>query len=92
MAALMYVHGLVNGPEVNEWLKTYDLEAFGGRGHAIFTKDKAKALRFETKEAAWDCWRSISKTKPVRQDGKPNRPLTAFTITILDEKDDPLGV
>jgi hypothetical protein len=27
-------------------------------------------------------WTAVSKEKPVREDGQPNRPLTAFNVSI----------
>lgn len=36
-----------------------------------------------TYEEALDVWRATDKRNPVRADGRPNRPLTAFTVEIL---------
>jgi hypothetical protein len=44
-------------------------------------------MRFKTAGEAWMLWRRPSRVRPVRADGKPNRPLTAFTIEVLDEED-----
>lgn len=66
-----------------EWLylRDYDLEAYGGRGKVTTTADKRKALQFPNEAAAMDAWRSQSKTMPIRPDGRPNRPLTAYHAT-----------
>lgn len=64
------------------WVEAYDIEAFGGRGTATLTNDPAKALRFPTAVEAMAAWTAVSRTRPVRGDGKPNRPLTAYTIEV----------
>ena len=45
-------------------------------------KDEAKA--YNDAAAAWEDWRRIDERLPTRPDGKPNRPLTAFTVEIED--------
>lgn len=60
-------------------------------GNITTTDDPAKARRFRTKTAAFLYWRQESKLRPRRPDGKPNRPLTAFTVEILPA-DDPASV
>lgn len=63
------------------WLATY-ADTPDGRGHAVWTTDAAKALRFDSAGAALDFWRQQSVAVPRRYDGKANRPLTAFTVEI----------
>lgn len=64
----------------------YDPDYMGGLGR-VWTSDRhADALLFETAAAAFEYWRQPSKVRPLRDDGKPNRPLTAFTVQIV-----PLG-
>lgn len=71
------------GPEamLAEYLKSADVEAFNGRGEFNCTKDIKQAMRFDSHEAAFEFWRRQSKTRPLRPDGKPNRPLTAINVT-----------
>jgi hypothetical protein len=69
---------------VGQLLQSYDPEAHGGQGTATWTPDPAKALRFATAKAAHEFWNQVSKSRPVRADGQPNRPLTAFTVLIED--------
>jgi hypothetical protein len=79
--------GFANGfhcPHEGLFLKAADFEAFGGRGYMTFTDDIAKAMKFETAGDAMVMWRTQSKTRPIRPDGEPNRPLTALTIEIED--------
>jgi hypothetical protein len=64
------------------YLKFYDPEAFDGRGDATWTLHLEDALKFASPLEATELWRTQSKTLPIRPDGKPNRPLTAFTVAI----------
>jgi hypothetical protein len=51
-------------------------------GQALWTDDPARARRFDQAMDAWRCYTTVSTTQPTRPDGKPNRPLTAFTILV----------
>jgi hypothetical protein len=71
------------------WLESLDVDAYGGLGHVRITHDRSKAQRFADIGAAFECWKRQSTIHPVRlSDGKPNRPLTAFTITFESEDDE----
>jgi len=66
-----------------KWLAEYDptRQGFDSLGHPMIahirvTDDPMKALMFDDPAEALKLW---LKTDGVRQDGKPNRPLTAFT-------------
>lgn len=72
-------------PDVPHWVRSCDVDADGGRGRLEITSDPALALRFPDFVAAWDYWRRQSTVEPLRFDGKPNRPLTALSISIEDE-------
>ena len=77
--------GFANGrhcPHVGQWLLSFDFNAHNGQGFGVFTKNPAKAMRFDDAKAAFAFWRTQSVVKPLRPDGKPNRPLTALTIEI----------
>jgi hypothetical protein len=74
--------GRTEGTPLGCYLAEYDPEADDGRGSASWTPDPAKALAFESAEAAMMCYRTQPKTRPMRPDGKPNRPLTIFAITL----------
>lgn len=67
------------GP-VGQYLETFDVEAHDGRGFATFTDDEAKAMKFTDFSEAVETWRTQSKVRPLREDGMPNRPLTAFSM------------
>lgn len=90
--------GLAVGPMLNQiptpfdgkYLKEYDPSKDGvdadGRAmvaHIITTPDIDEALQFPSHTEAWECWKQVDPRKPMRADGRPNRPLTAFTVQIL---------
>jgi len=85
MRRVIKVEGFANGakcPIVGQYLKSFDFDAHGGQGDGVFTFDKAEAMTFESTMQAWDFWRTQSKVRPLRPDGKPNRPFTASSVTI----------
>jgi hypothetical protein len=57
-----------------------------GVGHLVVTEDDKKALVFEDAKRALEFWKQQSPTVPIRPDGKPNRPLTAFTVVLDNAK------
>ena len=67
--------------EIGQYLISCDVDAFDGRGDARFGS-LDEALRFEDHRAAFEYWRRQSTVRPLRADGRPNRPLTAFTVEI----------
>lgn len=71
------------GPRPGAWVRTYDPEGHDGQGDATWTMDPNEALAFPTPQAAFRTWRAIPECKPLRPDGLPNRPLTAYTVEIL---------
>ncbi len=85
--------GLASGgehPDAGRWLASFDPDAIEGRGLVTGTDDRAQALRFSNAAAAMRFWRQRSKRRPTRQDGQPNRPLTAFTVEFVDDEQEPL--
>jgi hypothetical protein len=74
--------GPTEGTPLGCYLAEHDSEANDCRGSASWTPDPAKALAFEAAEPAMTCHRAQPKTRPMRPDGKPNRPLTVFAITL----------
>jgi hypothetical protein len=76
--------GGFRAPEVEgAWLKSFTPNGHGGRGDLVVTHDPAEAQRFADAAEAWKLW-GATAAPPFdrRPDGKPNRPLTAWTITI----------
>lgn len=83
-------NGMFNTPFDGMYLKEYDPSRTGhdpeGRpmlASVEVTYYVEEAKRFEDKLEAWEYWKQIDKREPVRSDGHPNRPLTAFTIEVL---------
>lgn len=70
-------------PPEGAYLESYDVDAKEGFGEAHWTVMPGKAMVFESMEEAYAAWRSQSKVRPKRfHDGKPNRPLTCYTIWV----------
>lgn len=70
-----------------KYLEWHDVDAHGGRGADRWTSDVSKALRFNSFQDAMACWKQQSKKVPLRDDGKPNRPLTAYSVMVEKVKD-----
>jgi hypothetical protein len=72
------------------FLRSFDPEASATEpptyptGDARFTADIGDAMQFASKSAAFATWWTQSETVPHRPDGKANRPLTIFTMSIVD--------
>lgn len=93
MSAVIVFRGL-NGslyagtaPTDGQFLMEFDPEYAEGLGWSDWTSDLAKAMKFVSERAAAECWRTQSKTRPLRIDMQPNRPLTAMSVEILDESE-----
>ena len=94
---VIQIVGLINGGRTafdGQFLVEYDpgrngVEPGSGRpmlAHIITTPDLAQATRYEPGEAL-EVWRAVDPRQPVRGDGKPNRPLTAFSVEISAPED-----
>jgi hypothetical protein len=88
----LYVVELATGEPINAWLKSADVNAYAGRGHCEFTMRRDEALAFPDFVAAMDFWKLQSTVTPIRPDGKPNRPLTAYTVQPCREDRQPFLV
>jgi hypothetical protein len=64
------------------YLASYDADGNDGWGEAVWTDNPAEAIAFATAIEARACWTEQSRLRPLRPDGNPNRPLTAFTILL----------
>jgi hypothetical protein len=49
--------------------------------HLLATPDRSKALWLDLLHAH-ALWSAVDPRNPIRPDGKPNRPLTAFTVAL----------
>lgn len=75
---------------VHGYLKSFDPDADGGRGIVTFTPWESEAKTFATSNEALEFWRQQSVRLPLRPDGKPNKPLTAFHAEILQKGTKPI--
>jgi hypothetical protein len=64
------------------WLAEADVEDCDGRGSVSLSRLPGEALTFPSQSAAMEFWRRQSTRRPLRFDGRPNRPLTAFTVAV----------
>lgn len=69
-------------PFNGQYLKSYDPNGDEAAGLGAWTRDIAEAKLFDSRKAAIDEYMAIRTLDPVRRDGQPNRPLTAFTVEI----------
>lgn len=65
------------------YLKTFDIEAYNGGGTLTYTSDWREAHQFKDAHDLLKTWGAQSTTRPLRGDGKPNRPLTSCSIEIV---------
>jgi hypothetical protein len=73
-----------------KYLKEYDpsrpgVEPDTGRpviAHVVVTDDPRDAMHFASFAEFQALYKSVDPDNPVRPDGQPNRPLTAFTFEI----------
>lgn len=81
-------HG-ATGPELEpaEWVVYSDPD--GGdpeidypTGAIVSSDDPERAMAFASFDEAVLYWQRQSERTPLRPDGRPNRPLTAFTVEI----------
>src|SRR5262245_12547274 len=92
MIAVAHANG-TSCPVAGQYLKSFSVDAYGGRGYAEWTADPRQAMRFAGINEALLFRKTQSRAKPFRPDGKPNRPLTAITTLIVAvdlEEGDPL--
>ena len=86
MTCAIQAVGFVNGmpcDHAGQYLESFDPDAYGGRGYVTWTPDLSKAMRFTSVVEAFEMrWRQPT-VLPLRPDGKPNRPLTAYTTEII---------
>ena len=85
MTVLLRIVGGANGapcPEAGCYVRRYSADGYGGRGCLLLTPQVEHAHHYPSFIDALEEWRRVSATHPVRKDGKPNRPLSAFTVTI----------
>lgn len=86
MSVVLKIIGLTNGevsPFDGEYVAAYDPtyvhpEGYDG-GILEVCQERDEALQFPDAMAALECWK---QSYGMREDGKPNRPLTAFSVEV----------
>ena len=70
-------------PENDSYIKEFypDTDELG-LGELVTTRDLGEAKQFASTEEAMEFWQQQSKRVPLRPDGRPNKPLTAYTVEI----------
>ena len=67
------------------YVQEYSPDGYDGRGDLVLTSHLEGAKRYDSPGAAMADYRRVSTTHPTRPgDGKPNRPLTAWTVEVFD--------
>lgn len=87
MKIALQIAGMPNGdatPIDGKYLKSFDFEYCNGLGRGVFTDNPEEAMTFPSQGAAIFYYRTQPKCRPYRDDGMPNRPLTATNVTFLD--------
>jgi hypothetical protein len=87
MPFIMKLYSLAHEPNTlypNKFLKSFDPDGNNGRGEYDTARDLSEAQLFITAKDAINLWQTVSKLRPFRPDGEPNKPLTAFNIEILE--------
>lgn len=82
-------YGQVNSSLDDKYLVEYDPNRDGVApdgtpmtAHIIVTDDVTQALDLPSKEMI-ELWQKTDEREPVRPDGRPNRPLTAYTVEFM---------
>jgi hypothetical protein len=85
VSVVIFAIELTTGEPVNQWVEDYDNSAEDDKGYGrlTLTSDPTRARVFGDAGEALAFWMQTSRTVPVRDtDGKPNRPLTCFTVDV----------
>jgi hypothetical protein len=69
-------------PLDGKYVKSFDPDAHQGRGAVTAVPKPEDALQFATTIEALELWKRVSTKHPLRPDGKPNRPLTAYSVEL----------
>lgn len=88
-----WVMEILSGPGIDSftddaphYVKAFDVEARDGVGEFTATRDIAAAYQWDSMVALMEGWKTQCKSRPLRPDGKPNRPLTALSISPREYK------
>jgi hypothetical protein len=82
VACLGLADGRAAGEITGAWLVWYDPAGNGGNGDAAWSHDPAEAALFTDREWA-ELYVAAPANRPLRPDGKPNRPITMLNLLIV---------
>jgi hypothetical protein len=82
VACLSLADGRSAGELAGAWLVSYDPAGNGGVGDAAWSHDPSDAARFTAEE--WTAlYAAAPANRPLRSDGKPNRPIAVFNLAVV---------
>lgn len=86
MTTVMQLWGSPQGPTPydGQYLRDFDFEAADGRGEILMTPKIEEAKRFADLAEAIAYRQRCPVCRPIREDGQPNRPLTATNWSFVD--------
>jgi len=80
----MLTHGTLFAPQLDGmFLVEFDPEALDGMGTCSWTAYPEQAMKFDSAIDGFKLWGTQSRSRPLRDDDKPNRPLSAHTIEMI---------
>lgn len=82
VACMSLADGRIPSGIAGAWLVWYDPAGNDGTGDAGWSHDPADAARFTSEEWA-ELYTAVPANRLVRPDGKPNRPITMFSLMIV---------
>lgn len=87
MSVVIRIVGLAGGERAPQgesmYVQSYTPDGNEGRGEVELTTYRSAAKQYADAAEAHQEWARVSRTHPTRSDGKPNRPLSAFTIEVV---------
>ena len=66
-----------------KYLVAFDPDGGEGEGAGVSDPDPRRAKQFRSETALLQYYSRQSRTRPLRDDGRPNRPLTSYTIELV---------
>jgi hypothetical protein len=69
-----------------EYIFFEDVDYATDIGEVKLTPFLQEAMKFKTPVEALNKYREVNPNRPTREDGKANRPITAFTIEVAKEE------
>lgn len=80
----LYVIGDASGlSNLQGWLMAFDLESRNGLGDFLCSADPTEAYMWNSAQEALAIYNAQSVTRPLRDDGLPNRPMRAYTVQLV---------